>query len=211
MSWNALDEIPLKTRLSVQNSHRTARRLSSVCREMWADFYLAFNISACIIDGFKGGMIKYKARQPWTECGIQGSKILQSWVHTSHTIVPMHFTFMQLTDGFISRDLHRIQGIHSASLCIEPLTEQQEDLDQQPQDNPQHVSIIHFKWNQQERNWFKRLTLTPQKVFSGIMGIKHYKTTLTNGKTLKAPNMKTPITTQPLVQLTWKLTHGCLV
>ncbi len=29
---------------------------------MWADFYLAFNISACIIDGFKGGMIKYKER-----------------------------------------------------------------------------------------------------------------------------------------------------
>lgn len=25
-------------------------------------FYLAFNISACIIDGFKGGMIKYKER-----------------------------------------------------------------------------------------------------------------------------------------------------
>lgn len=86
-----------------QKLSRTARRLSAVCREMWADFYLAFNISACIIDGFKGGMIKYKARQPWTKCGIQGSKILQSWAHTSHTIVPMHFTFMQHTCFHLKR------------------------------------------------------------------------------------------------------------
>lgn len=59
-------------------------------------------------------------------------------------IVPMHFTFMQHTDAFISRDLHRIQGIHSASLCTEPLTEQQEDLDQPPQNNPQHFGIVYF-------------------------------------------------------------------
>lgn len=37
---------------------------------MWADFYLAFNISSCIIDGFKGGMIKYKERHGSVAAGI---------------------------------------------------------------------------------------------------------------------------------------------
>lgn len=63
-------------------------RLSLVCREMLADFYLAFNISACIIDGFKGGMIKYKE---WhggvcrAACGMKTSRTLS--LNTTHTYI----------------------------------------------------------------------------------------------------------------------------
>lgn len=54
---------------------------------MLADFYLAFNISSCIIDGFKGGMIKYKE---WhgsvcrAVCGIKTFRTLS--LNTAHTL-----------------------------------------------------------------------------------------------------------------------------
>ncbi len=80
---------------------------------MWADFYLAFNISACIIDGFKGGMIKYKERHGSVAVGA-----VNRVLNTGQKITPVpEYTLHPTLSGCTLR-LCIWQTLSSEATCI---------------------------------------------------------------------------------------------
>lgn len=131
---------------------------------MWADFYLAFNISACIIDGFKGGTIKYKERpcgsravnRVWNKGQNNTEHILHLTLtrRTLHLCIWQKFSSEETYDAFkpFIFQVCASNAWPNVTLCQQPERQQTRHYY-----NPQDRGILasSCNWNQQEW-WFMR-------------------------------------------------------